>query len=78
MPQYSTIDDGFVYFGWPFTVYLYGGFWSHAVIAWTGVLGNVVVALGAGRVLGWTLDALSRPPRNGGTKVAGETEGNQT
>ena len=21
MPEYSTIDDGFVYFGWPFSIY---------------------------------------------------------
>ena len=45
MPESSSMDDGFVYFGWPFSVYAYGGFWTHAVIIWTGIIGNVVVAL---------------------------------
>jgi hypothetical protein len=26
MPQYSTLDDGYVVFGWPFAVYGSGGF----------------------------------------------------
>ena len=39
------MDDGFVYFGWPFSVYAYGGFWSHPVTIWTGIIGNVFVAL---------------------------------
>jgi len=51
MPESSTIDDGFVYFGWPFSVYAYGGFWSHPVIIWTGMVGNVFVALCAHRVI---------------------------
>jgi hypothetical protein len=51
MPEYSTMDDGFVYFGWPFHVYAYGGFWSHPVIIWTGIVGNVFVGLSAHRVV---------------------------
>ena len=51
MPEESTISDGFVYFGWPFSVYAYGGFWTHAVIIWTGIVGNVFVALCAHRVI---------------------------
>jgi hypothetical protein len=45
MPESSTIDDGFVYFGWPFYIYAKGGFFTHEVIIWTGLLGNVVLAL---------------------------------
>ena len=51
MPESSTMDDGFVYFGWPFSVYAYGGFWSHPVTIWTGIIGNVFVALCAHRVV---------------------------
>lgn len=51
MPEYSSMDDGFVYFGWPFSVYAYGGFWSHSVTIWTGIIGNVSVALCAHRVI---------------------------
>jgi len=51
MPENSSIDDGFVYFGWPFSVYAYGGFWGHPVTIWTGIIGNVFVALCAHRVI---------------------------
>ena len=51
MPAYSTIDDGFVYFGWPFKIYAYGGYFGHAVILWTGLIGNVFVGLSARRIL---------------------------
>jgi hypothetical protein len=56
MPEYPTLDDGFVFFGWPFTVYGYGGFVGQSVIVWTGLIGNVFVALCAARVLGTTVD----------------------
>ncbi len=59
MPAYSTIDDGFVYFGWPFSIYAYGGFWSHAVFIWTGLIGNVFVASAAGRAVCWSVGRLS-------------------
>ena len=51
MPAESTMDDGFVVFGWPFSVYAYGGFATHSVIIWTGIVGNVFVALCANRVI---------------------------
>jgi hypothetical protein len=51
MPEYSTMDDGFVSFGWPFSIYAFGGFWTHTVIIWTGLIGNVFVALSASRIL---------------------------
>jgi hypothetical protein len=51
MPEESSMDDGSVYFGWPFSVYAYGGFWTHAVIIWTGIVGNIFVALCAHRVI---------------------------
>ena len=44
MPAESSMDDGFVTFGWPFDVYGYGGFWTHHVIIWTGIIGNVFLA----------------------------------
>jgi hypothetical protein len=38
--------DGMAYFGWPFNMYGAGGFmtWTRQVI-WTGLIGNVIVAL---------------------------------
>lgn len=51
MPSYSTIDDGFVYFGWPFSIYMSGGFATISVIVWTGVVGNVFIALCVYRVI---------------------------
>jgi hypothetical protein len=45
MPAYSTIDDGFVSFGWPFRIYVEGGFVGQRVIIWTGLIGNVVLAI---------------------------------
>ena len=50
MPESSTMDDGFVEFGWPFAIYAYGGFWTHSVILWTGLIGNLVLAICVGRV----------------------------
>ena len=44
MPAESSMDDGFVSFGWPFDVYAYGGYWTHTVIFWTGIIGNIFVA----------------------------------
>jgi len=60
MPEYSTMDDGFVAFGWPFTVYEYGGFWTHSVIVWTGLVGNVFVALSAHRIVRRMLQNIPR------------------
>jgi hypothetical protein len=60
MPQYSMIDDGFVYFGWPFDIYAEGGFAGTRVIIWTGVIGNVVLALCAARIAIGILRLLSR------------------
>ena len=51
MPEYFSMDDGFVHFRWPFSVYAYGGFWTHSVIIWTGIVGNVFVALCAHRIV---------------------------
>lgn len=45
MPEYSTIIDGFVYFGWPFHMYENGGFVTIRKFIWTGLFNNVVVAL---------------------------------
>jgi len=40
----SSIADAFATFGWPFDVYGYGGFWTHHVIIWTGIIANVFLA----------------------------------
>jgi hypothetical protein len=58
MPEYSTIDDGFVYFGWPFSIYAYGGYFGHPVTIWTGLVGNVFVALSASRFLKGSFEKL--------------------
>jgi len=51
MPEYSTLDDGYVAFGWPFSVYGSGGFVGSTFIIWTGIIGNFAVALCVARVL---------------------------
>jgi hypothetical protein len=43
--MYSTMDDGFVDFGWPFKVYVYGGFWGHGEILWTGLFADGLIAI---------------------------------
>ena len=55
MPAESTMDDGFVDFGLPFKVYAYGGFWTHSVILWGGLIGNVLIAMCIGLAVGWIL-----------------------
>jgi hypothetical protein len=50
MPECSTMDDGFVYFGWPFDMYAEGGFAGTRAIIWTGLIGNIVLALCAIRL----------------------------
>jgi hypothetical protein len=39
------MDDGFADFGLPFEVYAYGGFWTHSVVLWGGLIADVLVAL---------------------------------
>ena len=56
MPAYSTMDDGFVYFGWPFSIYAEGGFAGTRGIMWTGLIGNVALALCVSRILIKVLD----------------------
>ena len=50
MPDYPTIDDGFMYIGLPFPIYLEGGFAGTSAIIWTGLIGNVVLALCVARI----------------------------
>ena len=52
MPAFSTMDDGFVYFGWPFNIYAYGGYYGHPVYIWTGLLANVLIAGIVGVIIG--------------------------
>jgi len=80
MQLYSTIDDGFVYFGWPFAVYAYGGYFGHPVVIWTGLIGNVFIALCAGRVLGRTVETIltnRRALNRGAAEQIVEPERNQ-
>lgn len=49
-PEYPTLADGFVYFGWPFYIYAEGGFAGTRGIIWTGLIGNVAVGLCVHRV----------------------------
>ena len=63
MPEESTLSDGFVEFGWPFSMYAYGGFWTHSVYLWTGLVGNVFVALATSRVLWWTTQKFAHRPK---------------
>jgi hypothetical protein len=59
MPASSTIDDGFVYFGWPFNIYAYGGYYGHPVYIWTGLLANVVIAAIVGLIIGLAFTKLT-------------------
>lgn len=63
MPEYSSLDDGFVDFGWPLKMYARGGFWTHTVILWNGVIGNVLIALCASLLVGFVIAKLSVPRR---------------
>jgi hypothetical protein len=56
MPTYPEMADGFIYFGWPFSVYGSGGFAGQSAIILTGLIGNVFVALCTARVLGTVVD----------------------
>ena len=60
MPASSTIDDGFVYFGWPFNVYAYGGYYGHPVYIWTGMLANIAIATIVGFLIGLPVAKLVR------------------
>ena len=42
---YTPIFDGMRYFGWPLNMYAEGGFTGTKEVIWSGLLGNVVVAL---------------------------------
>ena len=50
MPDYPTMDDGFMYIGWPFGIYAEGGFAGTTMVIWTGLIGNVVLALCVARI----------------------------
>ena len=50
MPEFSTLDDGFATFGWPFNIYARGGFAGGEAVCWTGVIGNIAVALCVSRL----------------------------
>ena len=51
MPESSGLSHGYVHFGWPFNIYEYGGYVTREIIVWTGVVGNVFIALGTYRVV---------------------------
>jgi hypothetical protein len=55
MPAESTMADGFVYFGLPYRVYAYGGFFTHSVILWSGLIANVLIAICVGLAAGLIL-----------------------
>ena len=59
MPASSTIDDGFVYFGWPFNIYAYGGYYGHPVYLWTGGLANLLIAGVVGVIIGLVFSKLA-------------------
>jgi len=59
MPASSTIDDGFVYFGWPFNIYAYGGYYDHPVYLWTGALANLLLAGIVGVIIGLVFPKLA-------------------
>lgn len=58
MPTESSIDDGFVDFGIPFKLYAYGGFWTHSVILWDGLLTDILIAVCVSIILGWAFEKL--------------------
>ena len=51
MPECPTLDDGFVFFGWPFLIYAEGGLAGERLFLWTGLIENVVIALGVAEIL---------------------------
>ena len=65
MPAESSMADGFVSFGWPFELYLEGGFVGTQTIIWTGLIGNIAVAL----CVIWILLKLVKKWPNIGVKI---------
>src|SRR5262249_44938908 len=51
----SGCDDCFAYWGFPFKMYLTGGFAGLTVVLWTGFIANIVIAACAGVCIGLTL-----------------------
>jgi hypothetical protein len=72
MPEYSSMDDGFVYFGWPFRIYAYGGYFGHPVNIWTGLIGNAFLALASIRVIRSAAKSLPITRRRSAAKTVTE------
>jgi hypothetical protein len=62
MPGASGLDDGFVTFGFPLSLYAYGGYWTHSVILWQGLLADMFLAGCASILLGWMFARRIRLP----------------
>ena len=65
MPAESTLSHGFVSFGWPFDVYFEGGYVGNSGIIWTGLIGNIAIAL----CVVWVLLRLVKRWPNPGIKL---------
>ena len=57
----STCDDCYISFGFPFRVWVEGGFVGITQIVWSGVVANIAIAICAGLVSGWAVEQLSKP-----------------
>ncbi|HMH45953.1 MAG TPA: hypothetical protein VK557_20865 [Pyrinomonadaceae bacterium] len=71
MRAFSSIDDGFAYFGWPFNIYAYGGYFGHPVYVWTGMLANLVIVVIVGLVIALLLARLTRRSMGAAEQIAG-------
>ena len=58
MPNEPGIDDGFEGCGFPFKVYMYGGFAGMDYILWEGLVADVLIATVAGISMGLTCKSL--------------------
>ena len=65
MPKndWGLCDDCFISFGFPFAVWIAGGFAGTRSFLWYGIIGDLAIAILCGIVLSWALSkVLSRRP----------------
>jgi hypothetical protein len=62
MPDAPSMSDGAVTFGFPLNLYEYGGFWTHSVILWQGLLVDLLIAGCTSTLLGWMFAKRPRLP----------------
>jgi hypothetical protein len=58
--QNSFCDDCFISFGFPFEVWIEGGFVTIRRIVWSGVVANTAITVCVSFILGWVVEKISK------------------